>query len=309
MLSVYPLRDEEVEIPLEQNDLGQVKSTVDYRYGEIHGKGYSVTFRRLEEAHGSLTGDTADNGSLLVFKINPKTDSPKRRFKHFSVTLSLVQGVGGNPNTEPPCLVAFEPAADGDQFFQEKVTSITDTRGFEAGIGVTPFTAIEGNLTGNITREKNYERRNLLKLQAQSWGTYSGIDTRVSFEIEPASEEDGIGDRFAVGLIVKRSPGTSFYVDVSTTADVNFRATDALPWKSEQRQNSARFGPYGPASTGVQTQLQGVDIADLQAASNNVLKNLTYFHQPEKGLAKLFQNTEGTTMSRDRPTAWTIIHT
>ncbi|TFB01045.1 hypothetical protein CCMA1212_006896 [Trichoderma ghanense] len=288
-LAAYGLEDESVDIDLDQDEhsQGEVKSTVKHNFGGTVGKGYSASIRRLEEVHGSLDNGVEDDGSLLVLKVTPKTDSTKRMFKSFSVTLKLEGPPDGDFNGDPPSLAAFEPAADGDEYFQEKITHITQSRTLETGLSVKPPTALESTISHTSEVEKQFDQRRLLKLSAESHGLYPGIDTTVKFTLEPASQDEGIGDSLAIALIVKRCPGSNFYISVLTEAEVGFRARDLVSWKN-RLHNSLRIGPFGPATSNRETSPPGVDKTNLQAASNQILKSLAYLHMPEKGTRKLF---------------------
>ncbi|RYP07034.1 hypothetical protein DL764_002793 [Monosporascus ibericus] len=292
------LLGEEVKVSLDADDIGEVKSTVNYRYGEAQGKGYTVAFRRLAETHGNLdipkldedgvpVPVPVDDGSLLALQIIPRTDSRKRRFESLSVKLSLELDPIRGSNQNPPSLVAYEPAADGSEFFQECVTSVKKTSGSEVGAGIQASTFAEGTVKRTWGTEKGFDQRRRLTLSSKSSGLHIGTDTYVTFDLTAASAEDGIGDSLAVALIVKRSPGTSFYIVATSNASVNTRLSDFVPsgWKPGEASRSksekhdlskvVRLGPFGPAPIGAeQICPEGVDAKHLRKASNQVLKGL-----------------------------------
>ena len=307
-IPTHTLLDNEVEVALDDENTGELKSQVNYRDGEIRRKGYSVAFRRLAETHGNLDPPkpdeddelfptSVDDGSLVVIKIIPRTESPqKRRFELFSITLSLELDGSLGGNQRPPSIIAYEPAADGDEYFQEFVTHVTNTTSFEASLGLQAPTAVEGTLGGTRSTERSFEQRRRLKLSSKSTGLHAGVDTEVTFDLTPASEEDGIGDSLAVALIVKRSPGTSFYIVAKTTARVTTRLKDIVPKMSSDHdlKNSLRLGPFGPASVaGEQKCPEGVDPKNLRLASDTLLKGLGYVHVAERGVEKLFVERKG----------------
>lgn len=296
-IETYQLGDDGREIVLGEKltGVGEVRATNKYSFGTISGKGkrYSVQFHRLEEAHGSLTSNTAnvDNASLIVLRITPKTDSPKRRFKNFTVTLTLESG-NINSNADAPSMVAFEPASDGDEYFQEYITNVTKTTMYQGTLGVKP-SMVDLSFSPSKSTARQSEDRRLLKLTATPFGETAGIDTEVKFEITPATEKNGIGDRLAVALIVKRAPGTSFFIKAVTSANVSYRLEDSLHWVPGKDHGSVlRLGPLGPQKTGVQTNPQGISVNDMMAAADKGLKKLAYLHLPEPGSKKLFVDSE-----------------
>jgi len=278
----------------EQAGLGELRSSTKYRFGTLTDKGYSVDFHRLEEAHGSLASGKSDtdDASLVVLRVTPKTDSAKRRFRNFTVTLTL-EPADIYSNADPPFLPAFEPGADGEEYFQEHVTNVTKTGTHQGTFGVKASTA-DFSYSPSKSTERQFEDRRLLKLTAKSDGDTEGFDTKVKFEITPAVEKNGIGDRLAVALIVKRAPGTMFFIKAVTSAKVSYRLEDTLHWRHGKDHGSAlRMGPFGPQKTGVQTNPKGIDITNMMAAADKGLKSLAYLHLPEKGAKKLFLESEG----------------
>ncbi|OAL20470.1 hypothetical protein AYO20_11490 [Fonsecaea nubica] len=309
-IPTYSLGGKGLELFLneELTDLGEVRSSNKYRIGTITDTSYSTQFHRLEEAHGSLASHPpdADDASLVVLRITPKTDISKRRFKKFTLTLKLEPG-DLSSNAEPPSVVAFEPAADGDQYFQEHITAVTNTNTLQGTLGVKP-PMTELSVSPSKSTARQFEERRLLKLTTTASGESPGMDTEVTFEITPAVEKDGIGDRLAVALIVKRAPGANFFITAFTRADVSYRIADTFRWRPGRRQgNALRMGPFGPKRTGMDTHPEGIDTTNLMMAADQPLKKLTYLHLPEKGTQKLFleQEAKGNTVSESSVPATT----
>ncbi|KAK3306077.1 uncharacterized protein B0T15DRAFT_575287 [Chaetomium strumarium] len=210
-ISTRALLDDEVEAILDDEDTGELKSQVHYHDGEIRRKGYTVAFRRLVEVHGALD-------------MPPETQS-------FGASSPLDNGT-------------YEPAADGDEYFQKLVIDVKKTSNSEAGIGLHAPTGAEGTLKSSWATEKSFEKRRRLKLSSTSTGLHKGTDTEVTFELTPASGEDGIGDSLAVALVVQRSPGTNFYIVARATASVNARLKDFLPKVRSGPHRRERRGSY-----------------------------------------------------------------
>ena len=287
MPQAIPIDDTEFEFALADwtPGAGQLKSDLPHQIGFLSKPGYSVSFQRLYEVHGDFEKGSTDNASLLVWKIQPKVDSPTRCFKSFKVTLAVEPAKGARLNDDPPYVVSYEPAQDGVVYFSEHITNITNTSSIETSLSAQPpIGGASLGLTGSKSRTEEFKQRVLHKLSSGTiQDTGDAGPNVVWWRLEPATQSDGIGDHMAVAVLIRRAKASKFVVSVDAEADVGFRAKISDPWRVLRKHQKTILGPFGPVKGGAQSVPTDVNEHDLHASSTaEILKRLAFVHVPEK---------------------------
>jgi hypothetical protein len=292
--------DEDLVLNLEDEESAALKSDLAPLVGTAKKSGYQVAVRRQHEVHGKFEPYRSAEASLLALKISPRADSIDDRIESFTVKLRFEPATDGDLDDDPPYVVAYAPAQEGDVSLSENSTKITKTRSLAfTGSGQPPVGGASLSLTASGSTQKEFTQRDLYELQTDSWPEPMSLSEPnvVRWRMKAATQFEGVGDSIGVSVLLRRARSSRFSVRLEVKADVGFRArmseklSNLNPRKKEQ---GIKLGPFGPvkgaeAVPDGQTIPEGVDPTNLHDASlKNLLDKLAFVHRIETLESKQF---------------------
>ncbi|OTA95156.1 hypothetical protein M434DRAFT_226083 [Hypoxylon sp. CO27-5] len=277
-LELIPLSDQEVELPL-YDDGAEVKS-LGALLGTVKQTGYSIIFQSLHEVNGSMDKNAADNATLLVIKISPRTGT-NSYFKNLSMALKVKPAPHSPRNSKLPEIDGFEPGQQGAVFIKESNINRTELSEVQANVSAHGAGANLGIAAKKSTSDEK-QLRSLHTVKAEpSWNSADQID-KVTWKISPADKADGIGDYIVVAMVVKRTKGCQFIIEVENKANVGILSKAANVFRGATKVS---LGPFGAQRKDERDYAipTGVDEKNLATAlQSSTVNELAFVHVPEK---------------------------
>lgn len=293
--------DEDLVLNLEDEESAAVKGDQAPLVGTAKKSGYEVNVRRQHQVHGLFEPYHSAEASLLVLKISCRADAIDDRIEFFSVKLRFEPAPDGDPDDDPPYVVAYAPAQEGDVSLSEHQTTVTKTRSLElTGSGQPPVGGASLGVKASGSTQKQFTQRHLYELQADSWPEPVSLSEPnvVRWRMKAATKFEGIGDSISVAVLLRRARSSRFSIRFEVKADVGFLArvseklSNAL--KPRKKKGGIMLGPFGPAKGANpvpdgQTIPEDVYPTNLHDASlKDLLDKLAFVHTVEAVESKKF---------------------
>ena len=278
--TVSPLGKEIIVAYLDDfdDDAAQVRSQVKGAENRDIHRDYSAGFYLVYELHGRLSKDSTcdDDASLLVFRIQPKTNNDLHKFQSFKATLKCERV---NPADDRAYFAAAAPAMDGEQVLERFDVNVSNTRSLSANLNLNGGPApVSGGFSGSSTGKEDFTLRQAHTISADVGQSSLRVPRKKPdcawWELKAAPKAgQGIGDYFTVAVVVHRGDGKQVRITASTEARIGGSMASKLRNSFGTKKDDIILGIYG-TRTASQTVLPQIDV--------NSLLNSTDFPEVER---------------------------